>query len=65
MKVYGAPLSAGKSFNRAFQQPEALKRLENVAHVEIVLTHGPLSSSMWTGVDFWVSLDQIQVIFVS
>lgn len=48
VKVYGAPLSAGKSFNRAFQQPEALKRLENVAHVEIVLTHGPLSSSMWT-----------------
>ena len=49
MKVYGAPLSAGKSFNRAFQQPEALKRLNDVEHVEIVLTHGPLSTSMWTG----------------
>ncbi|CAK9018439.1 Metallophosphoesterase MPPED2 (Metallophosphoesterase domain-containing protein 2) [Durusdinium trenchii] len=51
LRVFGAPLSAGKSFNRAFQQKEARQRFlaePEIVRAEIVLTHGPLSSSMWT-----------------
>lgn len=47
--VFGAPVSAGKSFNKAFQHSDAHRRLvEGEGKAEIVLTHGPLSSSMWT-----------------
>ncbi|CAJ1371991.1 unnamed protein product [Effrenium voratum] len=46
VSVFGAPISAGKSMNRAFQHPQALEQLEST-HLEccdIALTHGPLSS---------------------
>ena len=52
--VFGAPVSAGKSFNKAFQHSDAQRRLVEVeGKAEIVLTHGPLSSSMWTGLGKW------------
>mmetsp|Transcript_222 Transcript_222/g.517 ORF Transcript_222/g.517 Transcript_222/m.517 type:complete len:298 (-) Transcript_222:236-1129(-) len=44
VSVFGAPVSAGKSPNRAFQHEEALRRLEDAAPptCDILLTHGPL-----------------------
>lgn len=51
VRVFGSPVSSGRSFNQAFQDLDSLRRLESCASepAEILLTHAPLTSSMWTG----------------
>ena len=44
VSVFGAPVSAGKSPNRAFQHAEAVQQLESIQpnKSDILMTHGPL-----------------------
>ena len=49
VRVFGTPVSHGRSFNQAFQDLDSLRRLETCTDkADILLTHAPLSSSMWT-----------------
>lgn len=51
VSVFGAPVSAGSSPNRAFQHAEALQQLETSLpnKSDILMTHGPLLSGSRKG----------------